>query len=187
MKNSKILSLVCLSIPLLAKPSGGAVVEGRAQFSHPETNGMHIDVSDGSVIHWDDFSIGKGEWVRFVQPGYDATVLNRVVSGKLSEIHGLLEANGKIYLVNPAGIFVGKEGAVHAAGFIASTFDFTLDQEGMLFKGDSKAQVINEGRISTPGGDVLLFGYQVVNEGGGGCRLRRDGSGARDLAQTRRT
>ncbi|MCB1106796.1 MAG: filamentous hemagglutinin N-terminal domain-containing protein, partial [Chlamydiia bacterium] len=149
---------------LLAAPSGGNVIQGKADF-HVAKQGLQIKAADQTVIQWQDFSIGKGEFVKFVQPHSDATVVNRVISDQLSEIYGSLKANGHVYLINPAGIVVGAEGLIQAAGFIASTFDFTKSKEGMVFKGDSKAIIVNEGQIETPNGDVFLIGYQVVNEG----------------------
>ena len=159
MKNSKILALfLALSTPLVAKPTGGVFVKGEGGIAHPSHCEMKIHANDQTVIHWNSFSIDKGERVQFVQPNAQAHVVNHVVSNHLSEIYGTLEANGHVYLINPAGIVIGKEGIIHAAGFIASTFDFTETKEGMLFKGSSRATIENYGTVSTTHGDVFPVG-----------------------------
>ncbi len=56
--------------------------------------------------------IGQGEITRFIQNGADSAVLNRVTTGNSSEILGSLVSNGHVFLINPAGILVGRDGSV---------------------------------------------------------------------------
>lgn len=154
-------------IALFAKPKGHSVAAGSASVSEMGST-MEIQASERAIINWDEFSIQKGEITRFVQPGADSAVLNRVSQG-ISKIDGLLEANGRVYLVNPNGMVVGPSGCIQAESFIASTLDlenedFFKNQE-LLFQGNSKARLINFGKISVTGGDVFLLGRAVVNEG----------------------
>src|SRR3972149_6853390 len=106
----------------LANPSGCEVVHGTASFEARQEQ-LTILASDRAILHWDHFSIEGGETMRFTLPSAQAAVLNRVVSANPSHILGRLESNGSVYLVNPNGVLIGKEGVVQTAGFLASTLD----------------------------------------------------------------
>lgn len=108
--------------PLLANPQGGSVQSGTASIKE---NGSTLEVhaSDRTIIHWNDFSIQSGETTRFVQPNASSTVLNRVTGNHPSSLNGLLEANGRVVLINPHGVIIGPEGVIRVADFIASTYE----------------------------------------------------------------
>lgn len=125
--------------------------------------------SERAVLNWQQFSIQNGETTTFVQPSGSSAALNRVTGGQLSQIDGQLNANGKVYLINPQGVVIGKTGRVNTGGFTASTLD-VADQEflagkGMTFKGNSGASVINNGKIRAMDGDVTLIARRVENHG----------------------
>jgi filamentous hemagglutinin family protein len=153
-----------------ANPVGEQVVAGAAGF---ERVGGALTITQGTdraVINWNSFSIGAGEITKFVQPNSSSAVLNRVITANNpSAIYGALQANGQVYLINPAGIFIGPGGLVDTAGFVASTHDVG-DKEFMgggdlNFTGSSGASIINQGRIEAKQGDVFLVARQVSNEG----------------------
>ena len=153
-----------------ANPVGEAVVAGAAGF---ERVGGALTITQGTdraVINWNSFSIGAGEITKFVQPNSSSAVLNRVITANNpSAIYGTLQANGQVYLINPAGIFIGPGGLVDTAGFVASTHDVG-DKEFMgggdlNFTGNSGASIVNQGRIEAKQGDVFLVARQVSNEG----------------------
>ena len=58
-------------------PTG--VASGSAEFSSAGSS-LTITASDGAIINYSRFDVAAGESVRFVQPGADARVLNRVNS-----------------------------------------------------------------------------------------------------------
>lgn len=156
-------------IALFAKPTGPDVAQGHSVFSHPTKHQMHIHVDDQAIINWDHFSIGEEELVKFVQPSSESAVLNRVTGSYRTEILGTLQANGKIYLINPKGIFIGEGGMIDTNTFIGSTLDL-LDSEFMQgkdlrFRGNSESSVVNLGTIKASGGDVALIGRYVENHG----------------------
>ena len=153
-----------------ANPVGEQVVAGAAGF---ERVGGALTITQGTdraVINWNSFSIGAGEITKFVQPNSSSAVLNRVITANNpSAIYGTLQANGQVYLINPAGIFIGPGGLVDTAGFVASTHDVG-DKEFMgggdlNFTGSSGASIVNQGRIEAKQGDVFLVARQVSNEG----------------------
>ena len=113
------------------------------------------------------FSISSKETTRFALPNSSAAVLNRVASGDVSHIDGLLSSNGTVYLINPNGVIVGPGGIIDTAGFLASTLDVEnqqfLNGKALLFSGSSTASIINQGTITAWNGNVILLAYQVEN------------------------
>src|SRR5579885_2517403 len=153
--------------------SGFNVVSGGATLSTPSPTKSVITQSTGkAIITWSAFSIPKGSTVQFVQPGRSSIALNRVTGGSVSNILGDLIANGQIWLINPAGVFIGRGANVDVAGLIATTSDI---QNGDFLSGNYQfgigssnpnASIINQGTIRTAqGGSAVLAGAQVTNQG----------------------
>ncbi|GAA4256881.1 MBG domain-containing protein [Azospirillum formosense] len=151
-----------------ALPTGGRFTAGSGRIAE-QAGGLRIDQgSRTGIVEWQGFSIGAGKSVH-IDNGAGAT-LNRVTGALPSRIDGSLTATGSAYLVNRAGIVVGKEGRVATGGsFIASTHDVPdaafAAQGDMTFAGTSKAAVVNMGTIASRGGDVALIARSVRNEG----------------------
>ncbi len=145
------------------------VASGQADATAALSNVLEVQASDHAIIHWDQFSIGSSEIVKFVLPDATSAVLNRVTGGASSEIMGLLQSNGQVYLVNPQGIVIGKDAMIDTASFIASTFDLFnedfLAKGDLLFQGDSSASIVNLGTIRTSVGDCALLARHVQNFG----------------------
>jgi filamentous hemagglutinin family protein len=153
----------------LANPQNHTVVEGNTPVV--TTNGSELNIAtDGrTILNWDSFSIGSGERTRFVMSGADRAVLNRVTGGTMSQIDGMLESNGRVYLINPNGVLIGANGLVNTQSFIASTRDIAdedfLDAGELTFSGTGSSEVHNLGTIQAADGDVALIGKRVVNSG----------------------
>ncbi|MBI5900474.1 MAG: filamentous hemagglutinin N-terminal domain-containing protein, partial [Rhodocyclales bacterium] len=151
-----------------ANPVNPTVVSGTATFSQSGTR-LTVTNSNGAIINWDKFSIKAGETTHFAQPSVSSAVLNRVLNDP-SAIYGTLSSNGRVWLINPAGIMVGAGGRIDTAGFVASTLnvrneDFLAGRK--LFENTPGAtSLINQGEIRTPaGGSVYLIGSNVSNDG----------------------
>lgn len=163
MKNFWI-GAVCVGGSFLgANPLEPEVLAGRASFE----GDLRVVAEDRTVIGWKEFSIGADERVEFVLPGRECAVLNRVREAEPSRLMGRLESNGRVILVNPNGVLVGKGGVVDTGSFVASS----LEVQNRLFveKGElacreiSWGMVVNEGVIR--GDEVLLMGFEVQNGG----------------------
>lgn len=118
-----------------------------------------------SVIDWQGFSIGSNARVEFVQPSAGSTSINRVVTGNPSALFGTLSSNGRLVLVNPAGITVGTGAVIDAAGFTASTLpmcdaDATAGAMNFLCGGGSGKLKV-DGTITGRAGDVILVGTEL--------------------------
>ncbi|MBS0627099.1 MAG: filamentous hemagglutinin N-terminal domain-containing protein, partial [Verrucomicrobia bacterium] len=157
---------------LLALPTNPEVVSGSANISQPDQNSMVIEVSDQSIINYQSFNVGAEEMVRFVQPSTSSVVLNRVTGKEGSEILGKMESNGKVFLVNPNGVFFGADAQVDMGSLITSTLDIADNDflngnfEFTLQTGDQNAEIVNMGTLRAKGdGSVALISPNVRNEG----------------------
>jgi filamentous hemagglutinin family protein len=149
-------------------PTGGQYVAGSGTIAGAGSSLTVTQSTSRGVIDWQGFSIGAGDKVQF-DNGSGAT-LNRVTGGSLSTIAGELSATGTVYLINPNGVVVNSSGkVVTGGGFVASTRDVSNSQfmaGGPLdVSGTSAGGVVNEGRIVSADGDVVLIGAAVSNTG----------------------
>ncbi len=153
----------------VANPTGGNVAAGAATITHNGPTTTITQGSDRAVINWNDFNVGAGELTRFVQPGAQSAVLNRVTGGNPTQIFGRLEGNGRVFVLNPNGVLVGAGGVVQTQGFIASTLNVAdgdfMAGGALRFNGSSTATVENLGRIDAGQGDAVLIAHRVGNAG----------------------
>lgn len=157
-------------------PTGENVVSGQAAFERTDDNLTVTQATRRAIVTWDEFSIGEGNLVQFIQPE-DGAVLNRVVFEEgaelempgTSEILGHLEGNGRIFLINSHGIVFGPDAVVNAQSFLASTLDVSdedfLQNEELLFNGESDAGIVNQGTLIATEGDVILIARSVDQDG----------------------
>ena len=162
------LSLLFPSLAL-AGPTGGEVVDGTADISTPDSSTTQIDQATASaIINWQTFSVGADEFVIFNQPSASSVVLNRVIGGSMSEILGNLQANGRVFLVNPMGVLFGESARIDVGGLMATTMDINnadFMAGNYVFAGDSTAALENRGVLSANNGFVVLSADQVRNTG----------------------
>lgn len=173
-----VLACVALLAPAAALadkavlPTGVQVVAGQASV-HTQGTQMTVTNSAGAVLNWQSFSIGAGQSVRFVQPGAQSQVLNRVLGRDPSHILGQLSSNGAVWLLNPYGVLFGAQARVDVASLVASTLslgdaDWLARRYTLAGGAGVQAAVVNQGEIrTTQGGRVLLVGGAggVRNEG----------------------
>jgi len=161
------------AIAALANPQGGVVVGGNANITGLGTNIVTIKQnSQNAIINWHTFNIGNGESVYFYQPNSSSAVLNRVTGGMgPSSIHGVMDANGRVFLVNPDGVLFGKGAKVSTAGFLATTSDITnanfmSGRYHFNIPGRPDASIVNNGIITAHShGFAALVAPGVRNSG----------------------
>ncbi|MDR3477200.1 MAG: MBG domain-containing protein, partial [Gammaproteobacteria bacterium] len=157
----------------VALPQGGQVITGNATITTPTPNTVQINqASDKAIINWKSFNIGSTEKTQFVQPSASSIALNRINPGQgASQIFGRLTANGRLILVNQAGIYFGPGSYVDVGGIIASTSNisnanFMAGKYIFNEPSTSGGSVINEGSIiARDNGLVALIGTGVSNSG----------------------
>ncbi|MBX3410441.1 MAG: filamentous hemagglutinin N-terminal domain-containing protein [Phycisphaeraceae bacterium] len=147
-----------------AGPDGAQVVRGDVSITRngPDTI---IRASRNSIINYRSFDIGSSESVRFIQPDARARVLNRITGNAPTRIDGSLTANGRVYIVNPAGVVFGATSRVDVAGLYAaagriSDKDFLRGTHRFT---DLSGEVISQGAITAD--FVGLLGRRVTNGG----------------------
>lgn len=154
-----------------ALPTGETIVSGKADMLRYD-NGQQMSInqhSDKLVTNWQSFNVDKGQRVTFNQPAATSIALNRVVSQDGSAIYGNIDANGRVFLVNPNGILFGKGAQVNVGGLLATTLDIRnedFDAGRFRFSGRSPSEVQNFGNlVAREGGSVALLGARVFNRG----------------------
>lgn len=166
MKSLILCALYCGALSAL--PSGGQILRGEAEFSS-SGDSLQVQANGKAIFHWDGFDVAPHETVRFIQSEKNGAILNRVLSGSSSEILGSLQANCPIYLLNPNGVFVGRNAKLDTAGFFASTADLSNDcfwgEEALFFQKIGGGSIVNLGRISASSGDVCLVARSIENQG----------------------
>lgn len=126
---------------------------------------------DRAVYEWKDFSIGTGARVEFRQPGPQSIALNRVVTSAPSQILGQLNANGRVFIVNPNGVLFGQTAQVNVGSLLATTLDIDTRDflEGRTLKmraaPDSTAAIVNAGTVMVNQGYVVLAAPRVEVSG----------------------
>ena len=148
----------------LAAPKGAQVVNGNVQIVQ-NGNLTTITASNHSIINYQSFNIAQPETVKFIQPGAQAKVLNRILGVDPTIIAGTLLANGRVYIVNPAGIYFVDGSLVNVGALYAAAGQIT-DKNFLSnvnqFTGLSGA-VMNSGLLR--GNEIALIGSQVANFG----------------------
>jgi len=164
------LSVFTTVNPGYAMPSGGSVTAGEGTITQ---NGSAMTVNQTTnklALNWQNFGIGQGEKVQFIQPNAQSVALNRVIGNDASKIYGQLTANGQVFLINPNGILFSKTAQVNVGGIVASSLQLSdsdfMNGKYIFTKNGTAGSVINQGNIqTTDGGYAALLGNKVSNEG----------------------
>jgi filamentous hemagglutinin family protein len=159
-----------LTYPLLmmAHIKDPQVTAGQATFTNPDVHTQVIHAEDKTAINCKTFNVGKDEIVRFVQPHNKASVLCRVTGKEASIIEGRLDANGRLFLVNPHSIFFRETAQVNVHSLIASTLnikdeDFVKGNYRFYLDSDAKdSAIVNRGTIVAEQ-DVVFMAPQIVS------------------------
>ncbi|MCZ8251383.1 MAG: filamentous hemagglutinin N-terminal domain-containing protein [Hylemonella sp.] len=172
---------LCFGAPLGAQinpttpdlPMGGTVANGNISSALTADRLTITQSSNRAILDWQSFNIGGGKTVEFVQPGAHAAVLNRVNAAVgQSEIHGRLQANGMVLIMNPNGVLFGQGSVINVGSLIATTG--TVDPSrfmdelnaGFIAISGATGMVRNRGQISAAGaGLVALVAPSVRNDG----------------------
>ncbi|KQV96838.1 S-layer family protein [Rhizobacter sp. Root1221] len=137
------------------------------------------------VIEWQSFDIGSAARVNIVQPSAQSVLVNRVTpGGSASQIYGRLDANGRVFLVNTAGVTFGAGAQVNVGSLVASTLDLSPSLVANHYDalidpatgvvtltqgGNGHLQVSSGATLKADpagGGSVVLVGQQGVTQAG---------------------
>ncbi len=171
-------ALLVLSEGVLAQalPSQGKVVYGDVTTTQPNASTLNINQgSHKAYVQYDSFSIGVGNKVIIQQPTTTSTFVGQVTGYDPSFILGQLQANGRVFLINPNGIVFGEHARVDVGSLVATTMSLSLHDflnDRILLtsnptdgRGALAGVVRNDGTINANEGLVVLAGRQVINKG----------------------
>lgn len=127
--------------------------------------------SNSAIISGNNVDVLGGESWNIVQPSQNSALLVRVNGGQPTQILGSLTANGKVMMINRAGVVFGQNAQVNVGSLVASSADienanFNAGNYAFNKPGNADASIINYGNITTrEGGFVALVAPSVKNAG----------------------
>ena len=154
-----------------AGPQGGEVTGGSGTINQSGNQTTITQDTQNMAIDWQSYNVNSDERVQYIQPNSQSISLNRILSNNGSQIHGRIDANGQVILVNPHGIFFGPGSVVNVGGIVASTLDISATDfmNGNYIFNEvlgKDGEVVNSGIINAAvGGNVALLGKKVKNTG----------------------
>lgn len=170
---SLMLVLAGGSQSVLAGPEGGVVVRGEGTIEQADVNTTVINQQSHRLgLQWETFNVAQQERVTFNQPSSSAVALNNILDQNPSLILGAIDANGRVFLINPNGLIFGETAQVNVGSLVASSLGISMDDfmsgnyDLTAVEGEGTGAVINRGLINAAtGGSVTLVGGAVANEG----------------------
>ena len=148
----------------------GTVANGTGGISKDGSTTTITQSSDKLIINWDNMDVAKSETLTFNQKDIKSSVFNRIASSSAAtSILGTLNANGRVFIVNPNGVVIGNGAKINVGSLIASSLNitdrrFNTDSQP-VFTGGGQGDVTNAGEI-TATESVYLFSSGIVGNSG---------------------
>ncbi|WP_339075280.1 filamentous hemagglutinin N-terminal domain-containing protein [Teredinibacter turnerae] len=159
------LSCLALAVQMasglvIAGPEGGTVTGGTGSISNAGNTTTITQQTDRMAIDWQSYDVAANERVQYIQPSSSSISLNRILSNRGSQIHGQIDANGQVFLINPHGIIFGEGASVNVGGLLASglnirTDDFLNGEFALEGISGTEGAVVNHGLIDVALSDVM--------------------------------
>jgi filamentous hemagglutinin family protein len=133
-----IISSFFISIPALAQEAP-ITADGTTSTTITTPDGSNFNINDGdkaggNLFHsFGNFSVSNGGSANFLNSADIQNIISRVTGGNISNIEGLIKANGSanLFLINPAGIIFGPNASLNIGGsFLGSTANSLKFPEG---------------------------------------------------------
>jgi filamentous hemagglutinin family protein len=168
--------IVSMSAPAVWALESGNIISQTGVIGTPTWgDNTVINTDHQAIINWNNFNTSSTQSVTFNQYksgelNSTSAVLNRISSGAVpTQFDGALNANGRVFIINPAGIAFGAGSHINVTQLVASGLNMSdtnfLDATDgtpadFVFEGGN-GEVTNRGVISAD--SVFLVGKKVVN------------------------
>ncbi len=135
---ASLIFTLLLAAPISAQISS----DGTLSTSVTTQDGLNFliengDRTGGNLFHsFQEFSLPTGGEAYFNNAADIVNIFSRVTGGKISNIDGILRANGtaNLFLINPAGIIFGENASLNIGGsFFATTAESVVFSDGLEF------------------------------------------------------
>ena len=146
----------------------GTIVDGSGNISRNGNTTTVTQTSNKMIVNWDQMNVGANDTLNFNQKSATSAVLNRINSVDPTTILGSLNANGRVFIVNPNGVLIGRGANVSVGSLVASSLnisdaDFMADH--LRFTGGGQGDVTNDGFV-VANESIALIGAKNVTNGG---------------------
>ncbi len=183
---SLVLSLAyCLvGISLQSLPTSAQITPDGTTSTTVNVNGNNFEINQGdrlgdNLFHsFNEFSIPTLGSAAFNNANNIANIFSRVTGSNISNIDGLISANGtaNLFLINPNGIIFGENASLNLGGsFLASTADSLLFEDNLEFSavnpqappllkvnmpiglnlGNNPGEIVNRSYVQNSAGDFV--------------------------------
>lgn len=168
-------AFVCLfASPILAQVTSDGTVNTQVNLQENVSEITGGEARGSNLFHsFQDFSVPTGNEAFFNNAESIGNIFSRVTGGNISNIDGLIRANGSanLFLINPAGIVFGENARLDIGGsFFGSTADSILFNDGEF----SATDLDNPPLLTVNAPIGLNF-----RDNPGDITVRGDGNGAR--------
>ncbi|MEO0927450.1 MAG: filamentous hemagglutinin N-terminal domain-containing protein [Cyanobacteria bacterium J06643_13] len=144
--NHLLKTSLCLGLVSIAHPVYGQVTPDGSLPTQVNRQGNISEITGGeqagsNLFHsFQDFSVPTGNEAYFNNGIEIDNILSRVTGGNISDINGLIRANGtaNLFLINPAGIVFGDNARLELGGsFFGSTATGITFDDGTVLSSDT--------------------------------------------------
>ncbi|MEL6788214.1 MAG: filamentous hemagglutinin N-terminal domain-containing protein, partial [Cyanobacteria bacterium J06607_15] len=144
--NHLLKTSLCLGLVSIAHPVYGQVTPDGSLPTQVNRQGNISEITGGeqagsNLFHsFQDFSVPTGNEAYFNNGIEIDNILSRVTGGNISDINGLIRANGtaNLFLINPTGIVFGDNARLELGGsFFGSTATGITFDDGTVFSSDT--------------------------------------------------
>lgn len=168
LRSIALAALLLASAQAAQAVGNGTISAGTGGISRNGNTTTVTQTSDKLIVNWDNMNVGANDTLTFAQKNASAAVLNRISSADPTTILGTLNANGRVFIVNPNGVLIGNGARVNVGSLIASSLnisdeDFKADR--LRFTGGGQGDVTNNGFVIA-NESVALIGAKNVTNGG---------------------
>jgi filamentous hemagglutinin family protein len=146
-------------------PTNGSIISGSGSIGVPSDRVMNVSGLDNTIIKWGSFDIGMQNTVNFTgKDGASFNVLNYVSGGAMSSIYGTLNGKGgNVYLVNPAGVFIGSSASIDVGSLYVSNRRIEALENGSSVGNADIASLVS-GATPASGAELMSLGYISANK-----------------------